>query len=1228
MHELRIALFGQVEIVAAGGAPARPETVRVAALLGYLAVHHDAPHRREKLAELLWPDQEPGRGRRLLSDALWRARRLLEAAGGPLLLSAGRDTVVLRLTAGVQVDAVTLEQVALAGAAATTRELEAAIELYRGEFVEDCYDDWAVPVRERLREHLLTLLGRLLARRRERGEYEPALQAALLLLEHDPLREETHREIIRLYYLLGREADALRAYERCRQVLAHELGASPSPETIALYEEIAALSVGPGAAPEAQIGDVRFVGRRSERAALLGAVERALADEGGVALVAGEAGQGKTRLLRELASSASWRGAQVHWGRGYADARRRPFGPLREALESLLSQPLARQALSTLNRELVNELALLLPELAGGTPRRPGFNRPSQLPVAVAELLLALSAETPQVLLFEDAHLFDAATVQALGAVLPRIYDAAVLIVLSGRGDELSRRADLWELVLGLDRDGLLLRVELGGMSRVECLDLVRHALRQGHAPEELSDQIYHATGGNPFFVLETLRSLRERQLLLLADDGRWRVVGDGSVVAQLPTSLRQLIESRLRGLSQDDQRALAAASVLGGAFSGALWSRMSAADSRSSGAQSAADVTGELLRRRFLVKGAEQYQFNHSLLQEVVYQELGADERRDLHLRAAEALEQEHYARIEALAQHLCLAEAWARALPYLVQVGDRARQLCAYGDALHAYDRALTAAARSESAPRQLQWSLLLKRAELCTLLGDYEGALSAYEAARHAAADGGVQERGVQVRSLSGLCYVHGLRNDYEHARAAIHVALELARRGVAASERADAYYHAGLIEYRQDNYVAAEALLRQASELYETLETPDALTRQARCLETLAGCWSRLEGASERVIAAQERALSSWRSFGDRHGEHECLLSLGNLYLLRGALQQALSSGDAVQPFFRAARTFEYVAQCQYLRGEALARMGQLEEGLAALGEALELCRRLGRAAAAQFVQIYIGRALCARGLYAEAEAALREAATSEDRLIRARALGAWAELHLEREDVGAAYQAAAESLGLLRLVEVRPLLGRGLRVLGQVRAAGDDALPPPDNALPAVEPCFQMGISLLEEARYEGDLGEALACYGEWLLAQGRTPEAYEKLTRARERLAACGMRRAVDRVDNVIRTANSAASGSTVIYVTLPRRAAPRGRPLQPDELVQVRWTVTQGDPGQVALAAGRRRDLLRQLCMQAVAQNAEPTINDLAAALGVAPRTVSRDLAAMRAAGEPLPAR
>jgi tetratricopeptide (TPR) repeat protein len=475
---------------------------------------------------------------------------------------------------------------------------------------------------------------------------------------------------------------------------------------------------------------------------------------------------------------------------------------------------------------------------------------------------------------------------------------------------------------------------------------------------------------------------------------------------------------------------------------------------------------------------------------------------------------------------------------------------------------------------------------------------------------------------------MCHVYGLQNYYARAGEVIRAGLELARTGAAPTDQANACYQAGLISYRQDDYGGAETYLRQALELYETIDTPEALARQAGCLDALAGCWSRREGARARVLETQERALAIWRGLGDRQGEHECLMSLSNLYLMRGDLGRALASADAMLLFFRAANAREQIAQCQYLRGEALARAGRLEDGLAALGEALDLCRGMGRAAAAQFVQIYLGRAFGALGRYQAARDMLEQAAASDDRLIRARALGALAELCLTQGDLALAFELASESLWLMRLVGVGPLLGRALRVLGQVRAADDSGVSPlPDEAFPAAEACFRSSAMLLEEACYEGDLGETLAAYGEWLLGEGRAAEAYVALGQARERFVACGMPRAIERIEQIVSLPEK--QPADVVHVRLPRHDAPRGRPLRPDELVPVRWTLDDG--GVVAGNAGpieRRRALLRRLCAEANVQDAEPTVVDLAAALGVTTRTVSRDLAAMRAAGENLPTR
>src|SRR5262245_30112496 len=242
----RIRVLGALEIAHPPAAPLRPPTQRVLALLGYLIAHHDVPHSRDKLVDLLWPDLAPRQGRRMLSDTLWRARRLLTPPGHPdtpSLLIAG-DTVALRPDSSLWIDLIAFEEYLHdlnESDDGAVERLRAAVELYRGDFVEECYDDWALYERERLRELYLSALQRLLAALTARGAYDQALLCALRLIAADPLREEAHRALMRLYHLLNRTEDALRAFEQCRALLEAELGVEPEAETLSLFEELRAL---------------------------------------------------------------------------------------------------------------------------------------------------------------------------------------------------------------------------------------------------------------------------------------------------------------------------------------------------------------------------------------------------------------------------------------------------------------------------------------------------------------------------------------------------------------------------------------------------------------------------------------------------------------------------------------------------------------------------------------------------------------------------------------------------------------------------------------------------------------------------------------------------------------------------------------------------------------------------------------------------------------------------
>ncbi|MEO7911267.1 MAG: BTAD domain-containing putative transcriptional regulator, partial [Roseiflexaceae bacterium] len=638
----RIAIFGALEITHDPAAPRRPPTQRVLALLGYLIAHHDVPQARDKLVDLLWPDLPPRQGRRMLSDTLWRTRRLLTAPSHddtPALLIAG-DTVAFRPDSSTWVDLIAFERALPAPGDPTTGmidQLRTAVELYRGDFLEDCYDDWALYERERLREQYLSALQRLLAADQQRQAYDLALQSALRLVQADPLREEAHRALMRLYHLLGRTDDALRTFAHCRALLDSELGVEPEAETLSLYEELRALQqrrTGAGTRDEAMIEasilqDVPLVGRADARAEVMEAIEQALTGTGGLVLLAGAAGQGKSRLLREVAAGAAWRGAQVSWGRGREDAQARPFGALHEALREVLTPLRAHQLAKLLPARTLDTLLPLLPELTELLPEQPfRLHDPGEQPVAalhaaLAAVLLALGQIAPQLLILEDLHWFDRATLDALAALLPALRGARVLLIVSGRAEELSTRPPVWNTLLQLDRCGLMRRVELHGLDEAEVGELVRRALRMQHPAPRFSARLAAATGGNPYFVLETLRALHEQGTLRRDEQSVWHTPWDTSdsdyQELPLPAGLRQAIDGRVSTLTQEERTALAAAAVLGQNFSPSVLARMTD-DRRPTtdgqivpvvGGRSSV-VTDQLLRRQFLAEDGTGYCFEH----------------------------------------------------------------------------------------------------------------------------------------------------------------------------------------------------------------------------------------------------------------------------------------------------------------------------------------------------------------------------------------------------------------------------------------------------------------------------------------------------------------------------------------------------------------------------------------------------------------------------------------
>jgi DNA-binding SARP family transcriptional activator/tetratricopeptide (TPR) repeat protein len=391
---LALALLGPFQATLGGLGPVQGlNSDYLRALLAYLAVERGRGHPREALASLLWPERTEREAVSALRHALANLRGALgdrrspgdHQASSPILL-VSRSSVQLNPAGDYWLDVAEFERLAGQDLTGSGRgdpgvgrgnpaptDLTAAVELYRGPFLHGlsvadslAFDEWMLFKGEEFRRRVLSLLEQLTSLQLAHGATAEAARWARRQLELEPYREVAHRQLMAALTLGGERPAALAQYEACRRLLAEELGCEPGDETQALYAQIRAgtlaLSVPPSLAvpapvPSEREGSVpppRFVAREQELARLGSLLDRALAGRGGVALVAGEAGSGKTALLEEFARRAGLAHGDLIALRGSCNAHGGagdPYLPFRELLQTLAGDVEGKRAGGTLSPE-------------------------------------------------------------------------------------------------------------------------------------------------------------------------------------------------------------------------------------------------------------------------------------------------------------------------------------------------------------------------------------------------------------------------------------------------------------------------------------------------------------------------------------------------------------------------------------------------------------------------------------------------------------------------------------------------------------------------------------------------------------------------------------------------------------------------------------------------------------------------------------------------------------
>lgn len=917
MSLLRLAVFGPPEVF--HDERRLSFALRKAeALLLYLAVE-GGMHPRSKLAALLWPDSEPSTARNALRNALALLRNLLTDAPAPSPSHLLQDLELLGLNpqAPAECDLTVVQQAWKAVQELTTAPskeqrsmliatVQHALSLVRGTFLdgfwlreETAFDEWHEQQEQQWQVRLQFLMDRLASWQEEDFELEAAKATLTRLLMVNPLSEETTRRLMRIYLAQGDLTAALHVYATLRTHLAEELRIKPSAETTALAERIRATRARrdatashPSTAVQSRSSGelvTPLVGRTATFRQLMSCYQSVQQGQPQVVLLVGEAGIGKTRLASEFVAWAWAQGAEVLRGQAFELGGRLPYQLLVEALRARLE---AENAPEDLLEDLwLAELARVLPELR---LRYPDLPVPTQdelsgklrLFEAVARLLDALAQHAPVILLLDDLQWTDGASLDLL-RYLGHVWKgqgSRVLLLGTVRSEALELDPGFATHLLDLGRDLPLTQLPLQPLGQTEIFELLGVLTGENHRatppsftsekePEVktavLGDFLFTQTGGQPLYLLETLKLLCERQWLLYhqTTEGVFQLTPVEELVAALaqkesrrellPPSVRAMIQTRLARLSAPARQLVMASAVLGSPASATLlWQMAELQVPTGLEALEEAIKCGILHEEEPVAGGLTSYRFTHDLVRDVVYTELGAARRLVLHQRALTVLKAAG-TRAAGLAYHALSAGDAEVASRYSVQAGDEALAVFAVEEAIGHYEQARALL----KAQPLLQSRFSASEVEhLYVRLGRAYGFQNAW--------------------SRTQQTYEELLAYAKEHQLPAL-VSMTLNRLAIRAVQQAK-----GRSE--------VQAMLEEAWHVAEISSDQCTLAETAWNRAQIIGfVWDE----PERALAYGKQALELARDMGDRELEARSLASSGAIHLLGGDFEEALHELEA-------------------------------------------------------------------------------------------------------------------------------------------------------------------------------------------------------------------------------------------------------------------------------------------------------------------------------------------
>ncbi len=737
------------------------------------------------------------------------------------------------------------------------------------------------------------------------------------------------------------------------------------PEPLKIFELISARDLS-----QTQRGltgmEAPLIGREYETQILTNVYHNLFQGEGSIAVVAGDAGLGKSRLVQETmkqvkreeqeedSSKALWL-----FGRGLAYRQSFANRLFVDILYSYLALPedsdkmLVRLRLEAMGNELFGErksevipyLATLL-GLKLDTDADLPINDPQILQqrifLAMGEWAEMLAARQPVVMVFEDLHWADPSSVTLIEYLFTLTVYNPILLVCVSRPERVS---NFWSIKTQSARDytANFTELTLWPLTDEESRQLIKHLLKIDPMPGDLERLLLNRAEGNPLFLEEVLRSLIEEGIIAPLD-GRWEITRSVTDI-DIPNTLQGVLTARIDRLEESVKRVLQVAAVIGRVFPHFVLAPIVNEPEILEKALEQLELA-DLIKVRTRDPEPE-YMFKHVLTYETAYNSLLHQQRQSIHLQIADFLARQYWLLGEQfapiVADHYYRGENWPRAMRYLQRAAEAAIQSFANEEAITFYSRALEVAGIIGSgADKSAIASIYEGRAKTLTRLGEPQRAVDDYEALLAKAKE--LNNDTAQMRALNGIGTLHASHHNFTEASEFFQEALMVARRigdengiAITLNQLGDFYFNMGQLELATKCFTESRDLSLELNNEVGRITAEDGL---AKVMQGQGEISASLERYREEIVPVRRR-------LGYRGGLMNSLITvlmgqvfLGNYTNAQDTAQELLDLHSKSGDFFR-------VPTIKYYQGLAQLYQGQLEQAGQNLKEGLTLAQEQGQ-----------------------------------------------------------------------------------------------------------------------------------------------------------------------------------------------------------------------------------------------------------------------------------------